>query len=194
MPPKNGTKRRQRGFIRRRGGSYQVLVYAGTDPLTGKDSYLTASTKDEREAERIRTRFLAQVDEQRQAATKAKLGYVLDEWLKVHDVEETTRDNYRWYVERVIRPALGDVPIKKLTARSLEELYAQLRHCRDRCDGKPYVEHRSEEPHECRAVRHRWGTGRPSARAREIHDCAKARCVTVECKQHACSRWQRVAP
>ncbi|MEQ4210278.1 hypothetical protein [Actinopolymorpha sp. B9G3] len=84
-----------------------MLVFAGRDPLTGKDSYLTGSTKDAREAERIRTRFLAQVDQQRLAAPKAKLGFVLDEWLKVHDVEETTRDNYRWYLERVIRPALG---------------------------------------------------------------------------------------
>ncbi|MGW0231936.1 tyrosine-type recombinase/integrase [Actinopolymorpha singaporensis] len=186
MPTKAAPKRRQRGFIRRRGNSYQVLVYAGTDPLTGKDSYLTESTKDVREAERIRTRLLAQVDQQRQGTTKATLGYVLNSWMQTHDVEETTRDNYRWYVERVIRPALGEVPVKKVTARVLEELYAQLRRCRDRCDGKPYVEHRSAEAHECQTVRHRWGPGRPSARARETHDCAVAGCVASECKQHVC--------
>jgi integrase len=31
-------------------------VYAGPDPLTGKDRYLTESTKDQRQAERMRTR------------------------------------------------------------------------------------------------------------------------------------------
>ncbi|MEQ4210268.1 hypothetical protein ABN028_30435 [Actinopolymorpha sp. B17G11] len=65
-------------------------VCAGLDPLTGKDSYLTESTKDQGEAEKIRTRLLAQVDKQRQAATKATLGYVLDSWIQVHDIEETT--------------------------------------------------------------------------------------------------------
>jgi integrase len=42
MAAKGGARRRERGFIRKRGNSYQVLVYAGVDPLTGKDNYLTA--------------------------------------------------------------------------------------------------------------------------------------------------------
>jgi hypothetical protein len=47
--------RRARGHIRRRGGSFQVLVYAGTDPLTGKPNYLTESTRDEAQAQKILT-------------------------------------------------------------------------------------------------------------------------------------------
>jgi hypothetical protein len=39
-------------MIRRRGGSFQVIVYAGKDPLTGRDLKLRESTTDEREAER----------------------------------------------------------------------------------------------------------------------------------------------
>ena len=66
--------RRARGHIRRRGGSFQVLVYAGVDPLTGKDHYLTESTRDEGQAQKILTRLLAQVDEQRNPRTKATLG------------------------------------------------------------------------------------------------------------------------
>ncbi|HEX3613894.1 MAG TPA: hypothetical protein VHU88_19555, partial [Sporichthyaceae bacterium] len=58
-------QRRPRGCIRKRGGSYQVIVHAGTDPLTGKTVQLSESTTDAREAERIRTRLLAQVDKQR---------------------------------------------------------------------------------------------------------------------------------
>jgi hypothetical protein len=48
--------RRQRGHIRKRGGSFQVLVYAGLDPLTGKDHYLSESTRNEAEAQKILTR------------------------------------------------------------------------------------------------------------------------------------------
>jgi hypothetical protein len=44
--------RRQRGHIRKRGGSFQVLVYAGLDPLTGKDHYLSESTRNEAEAQK----------------------------------------------------------------------------------------------------------------------------------------------
>jgi hypothetical protein len=41
------SRRRQRGHIRTLpSGSYQAIVYAGTDPLTGKERYLreTAAT------------------------------------------------------------------------------------------------------------------------------------------------------
>jgi hypothetical protein len=51
-----------------------VLVYAGVDPLTGKDHYLTESTRDEAEAQKILTRLLNAVDEQRNPRTKATLG------------------------------------------------------------------------------------------------------------------------
>ena len=40
-------------MIRRRGGSFQVIVYAGKDPLTGRDLKLRESATDEREAEQI---------------------------------------------------------------------------------------------------------------------------------------------
>ena len=68
---------RPRGNIRRRGTSFQVRVYAGTDPLTGRQHYLTGSTTDEREARKILTRLQAQVDEQRNARTRATFGAAL---------------------------------------------------------------------------------------------------------------------
>lgn len=186
MTGRTGAGRRPRAHVRQRGSSFQVLVYAGVDPLTGKDARLSGTARTAREAEKLRTRLLAHVDEQRSASTRATLGYVLDAWLRVHEVEESTRENYRWYVEQVIRPALGRVPLAKVSARMLEELYAELRRCRARCDGKPYVEHRTSRPHACRAVRHKWGSGRPSAADRRNHDCVTAGCVTVECPQHVC--------
>ncbi|HEX8760717.1 MAG TPA: hypothetical protein VF734_12260 [Pseudonocardiaceae bacterium] len=41
---------RERGHIRRRGNSFQVLMYAGVDPLTGRELRLTESTSNEAEA------------------------------------------------------------------------------------------------------------------------------------------------
>jgi integrase len=114
---------------------------------------------------------------QRTTATRVSLAYALDMWLAHHEAEQTTIDGYRGYIERTIKPALGDVPIVNLSARMLEQLYGQLRRCRGRCNGKPFVEHRVAGAHECREVRH--------TRVR-AHDCAKAKCRVLECHSHEC--------
>jgi integrase len=63
MAPKPAaTSRRPRGHVRRRGNSYQVLVYAGTDPVTDKPRYLTKSTRDERAVDRITRKLITEVD------------------------------------------------------------------------------------------------------------------------------------
>jgi integrase len=88
--PRSSAKRRPRGGIDRRGNSFRVRVYAGEDPLTGKDLYLTGSAPTEREAEKLRTKLLADVDAKRNASTKGTLNTALDKWLSIHEVEETT--------------------------------------------------------------------------------------------------------
>jgi integrase len=176
--------RRQRGHIRKRGGSFQVLVYAGVDPLTGKDHYLTESTRDETEAQKILTRLLAAVDERRNPRTKATLGAAVASWLRTHEAEETTLEGYRGYVRRTIMPALGELPIAKITPQVLEEFYADLRRCRHQCaNGEPAADHRTAMPHECRTVRHRRRPGRPGP---EPHVCATSGCEVIECPPHEC--------
>ena|GEM_PF-3732087 len=55
----SGAKHRARGTIRRRGRSFQVIVFAGYDPLTGRELRLRESTTDEAEAKRILRRLSA---------------------------------------------------------------------------------------------------------------------------------------
>jgi integrase len=145
--------------------------------LTGKDSYLSGSTRDAGEVEKIRTRLLARVDAQRSPAAKVTLGFALDAWFDVHEAEATTLETYRSYADRTIRPALGDTPIAKISPRMLEGLYAQLRRCRVRCDGRAFVEHRVEGEHECREISHR---------RKRAHDCATSGCRVLECAPHVC--------
>ncbi len=57
---------------------FRVRVYAGEDPLTGKSLYLTGSATTEREAEKIRTRLLAQVDAKTNNRTRANLSTAID--------------------------------------------------------------------------------------------------------------------
>lgn len=161
-------------------------MYAGTDPVTGKDVYVSESTVDEHRVDEIKTRLLAKVDSQRGASTNASLGYVLERWLAIHEGEPTTLDTYRGYVDRTIKPALGDVPASRIRTRTLEEFYADLRRCGVRCAGGAFIEHRETEPHECRVVVHRRRPGRPARDWELNHDCVLHKCAVVECRPHVC--------
>ncbi|WP_442791935.1 tyrosine-type recombinase/integrase [Micromonospora sp. NBC_01740] len=136
-------------------GSLRVRVYAGVDPLTGKRHYLTetvpAGRSAEREAEKLRTRFLNEVDEKRSPRTRATLNQLLDKWLDVADIEPTTRMGYVNKLNKHVRPVLGKLALTRLDAETLESFYASLRRCRDWCGGKAYVKHRVEGEHTCTA-------------------------------------------
>jgi integrase len=168
--------RRRTGSVRQRGDALQVRLFAGRDPVTGRDRYLTATIKGTDKAAHKKANdklaeFRTQVVKQRSAETKVSFGYAIDEWLRTADIETSTRDGYIGYIERVIRPNLGDIPVNKLGARDLESLYAELRRCRIRCDGKPFIEKHKAEGE---------------------HDCVKAKCEVHECDPMAQSTVRQI--
>jgi integrase len=123
-----------RGHVRKRGeSSYQAIVYAGIDPVTKRQRYLRESARTQREAERALTRLLSQVDEQRTPNTSATVGYLLDRWLELAQLELTTRDTYQAYLRRHVRPALGNLPLRKLTVDALDRFYLELARHGGRC-------------------------------------------------------------
>jgi hypothetical protein len=64
------SRRRQRGHIRSLPSvSFQAIVYAGTDPLTGKERYLRETAATYGAAEQALTRLQGQVDEDRHPKT-----------------------------------------------------------------------------------------------------------------------------
>jgi hypothetical protein len=63
--------------------------------VTGKQVMLTGSAEDEDAAITLRDKFRRQVAEATAACTSVTLGYLLDEWLAGHQIEETTRTSYR---------------------------------------------------------------------------------------------------
>jgi integrase len=176
------TQRRSRGGIDTLpSGAIRVRVYAGIDPLTKRRNYLTevvpAGPKAEAEAERVRTRLLNQVDEQRNPRTRATVNQLMDRYLEILNVEPSTRRAYVGYIDKHIRPQLGRLMVGRLDAEILDSFYAKLRTCREHCDGKVAVDHRTTWPHECHAVRHR---------RRRPHDCAQTGCQILECRPHTC--------
>jgi len=151
-----------------------VRVTAGADPATGERIVLTEMCPTLKEAERARTRLLAEADALKNARTKASFGYLLDRWLVGHDVEITTRATYDSLIRTHIRPALGAVPLTKIhrgAAEILEGLYADLRRCSRRCDGRPFTEHRTVNDHDCSVRRCPAHVCRPlsASTVRQVH-------------------------
>jgi integrase len=84
------------------------------------------------------------------------------------DIEDSTRDGYNGYIDRVIKPTLGDVAVNKIGVRELESVYATLRLCRTRCDGKPFIaKHQADGEHDCVLSK------------RELHKCSPMAASTV---------------
>ncbi|MGP3952842.1 hypothetical protein [Streptomyces sp. 7N604] len=81
------------------------------------------------------------------------LSQLLERWLEVADLELTTREAHEGYIARTINPALGDQPLRKLQHRVdlLDRMYVHLRRCSLLCDGKPFIEHRTKRPHDCKS-------------------------------------------
>ncbi len=97
-------------MIRRRGGSFRVIVYAGKDLLTGRDLKLRESITDEREVERILRRLVAQVDAESHAETNASFRVTMESGLRTHEVEQTTRAGYEQYARNTSTPRSATSP------------------------------------------------------------------------------------
>src|SRR6266511_4457220 len=154
MATRSGARKRTRGEIETlHSGSLRVRVYAGLDPVSKKKHYLVetvpAGPMAARDAEKVRTRLLNQVDERRNPRTKATLNQLLDRWLEVVELEPTTRSGYVRKLDKHVRPVLGTNQVGRHDAETLEFFYALLRRCRDRCDGRHQDRHRVKRKHEC---------------------------------------------
>jgi len=119
--------RRSRGSVDQlRSGAFRVRVYAGTDPITGKRHGLIeavpACPRAEAEAERVRSRLLNQIDERRNPRTKATVNQLMDRYLDVLDIGETSRPAYIGCINNHIRPVLGTWPVARLDAEILDSL------------------------------------------------------------------------
>ncbi|SMD23594.1 GntR family transcriptional regulator [Lentzea albidocapillata] len=157
-------------------GALRVSVYAGVDPLTNRRNYLRetipAGPTAEKEAEKVKTRFLNMVDEQRNPRTKATVNKLMDRYLELLDVDTNTRKGYEGYIRNHVRPLLGNLQVAKLDGETLDSFYTILRRCRKHCDGKPFVEHKTADKHEC-DVKRRQHTCKPLATSsiRQVHWC-----------------------
>jgi hypothetical protein len=110
--------------IRRRGDSWQVSVYAGTDPVTGRERRVTRTVKGKpgqkqvpKAARDLEARLLLEVGAGQHREARVTLNELLDRWLEQArpDLSPKTAQEYRRYVDRVIAPRIGGVYLDRLT-------------------------------------------------------------------------------
>ena len=120
-----------RGHIRKRGGSWALVVEIGRDPQTGKrrQQWRTVhGTKKDAERE---LRELMQRIETGGFAKPSRLtvGAFLERWLRDYAASNTaprTLEGYRGIVRRYLLPEFGSLEIEQLAPRHIQSLYGLM--------------------------------------------------------------------
>jgi integrase len=94
-------------------------------------------------------RLANQVDERRNPRTSATVNQLLDRHFELAELEENTLTNYRNLAAKHIRPLIGTTKVGALDGYLFDSFYATLRRCRDHCDGRQRIDHRTDGPHQC---------------------------------------------
>jgi integrase len=120
--------------IRQRRGGWQIIVYAGLDPLTGKQRQLTRQVNgSRRQAEKVEARLRTEVADGKHAGTRIKtLGELVDLWIERRaasdkPISPDTVEDYRSLIAKKIKPALGGKCLHTVNARVLDTFYDDLR-------------------------------------------------------------------
>jgi integrase len=119
-----------------------VIVYAGTDPLTGRRLRFRQTVKTEEQAHILLGRMLEQAAEGKQPETGVTVAELLRQYMIGAELDRATRQTYEGYIRRTIAPALGLIKLRKVRGPVLDMLYARLHQCGNlACSGKPFIEH-----------------------------------------------------
>ena len=119
-----------RGHLRKRGDAYELRAYAGADPVTGRQKYVTRTFRgSKREAEEALAKLVTEVSSGGFAAQDTTLADLLDRWLDLArpELSPTTLRTYEGNIRGYIKPTLGKVPLARLRPAQLDAFYKRLR-------------------------------------------------------------------
>ncbi|MDA8039517.1 MAG: tyrosine-type recombinase/integrase [Actinomycetota bacterium] len=128
-----------KGHLRKRGEAWELRAYAGRDPVTKRQTYVTRTFRGgKREAQDALAKLVTEVAGGGQAAQDTTVGDLIRAWLDLagRELSPTTSRGYEWIVKTYISPTLGSVPLAKLRPAQLDRFYARLRD-EGGHDGKP---------------------------------------------------------
>lgn len=110
-------------------GVWRVRVDAGADPVTGKRIQLSRVVRGGvRAAEDALRRLHKEAADGKRGRQSASVGELLDQWLanSRSTLSPKSIQNYSMRIEKQLRPTIGHIPVEKLTARHLDQLYRGL--------------------------------------------------------------------
>ena len=118
-----------RGHIVKRGkNSYSIKVSLGKDATTGKYKYQWTTVKGtKKEAEKRLSELLHQLDNGTfMKPGKMTVGEHLDQWLKDYrpSIGPHSAQTYKFFIERHIKPAIGQLPLTSLKPEHLQRVYS----------------------------------------------------------------------
>lgn len=119
-----------RGHIRKRSNnSWTIQVYAGRDPVTGKDVRVARTVKGTKKEAELELTKLIQATETGVDfnASKLTVAEYAERWLKAKHkkVRPKTLERYSDLMRLHIVPIIGNIPLLKLKPLHLEKVYEQ---------------------------------------------------------------------
>jgi integrase len=88
-------------------GSFRVVVYVGTDPVTRKRRRIKRAVRTEARAAQELARLLRAAEAGHAPEDSATVGVVLDRYLEVADLGISTRLTHESYIRRIHPPGPG---------------------------------------------------------------------------------------
>jgi len=121
-----------------RPGRWELRVYIGKDPLTGKkrSAHQTVDATGKRDAQRQCDAWAAELD-QHAGGERGTFGDLAERWMtiKAPRWSPSVAYQHRWIVDHRLAPLL-EVPVDRITTQTLDELYAALAARGGRCRAK----------------------------------------------------------
>lgn len=118
------------GTIRKRAdGRWEGKYSLGYDPKTGKLIRKSVYGKTQKEVRLTLSKIVSEMDSGTYAEpSKMKVSQWLDEWLASYtmNIKPATRSAYEEHIRVHIKPSLGDIPLKQLSTRDIQQLYTNL--------------------------------------------------------------------
>ena len=118
------------GTIRKRAdGRWEGKYTLGYDPKTGKLIRKSVYGKTQKEVRLALSKIVSEMDSGTYAEpSKMKVSQWLDEWLTSYtmNIKPATRSAYEEHIRVHIKPSLGDIPLKQLSTRDIQQLYTNL--------------------------------------------------------------------
>ena len=108
-------------------GTWELIVEAGRDPVTGRSRQVSRTFHGTlREAKKARAELLVEVGKGRHTGTAATVDQLYADWvteLRRKGRSPNTVYGYELVYKRNIRPTLGKVPVTKVNTKMLTDLY-----------------------------------------------------------------------